>query len=116
LGRLTPSFRQIYTEVLDDLRREIRNTLIDPKHKEAFNLLYAEAWRPEEAAMGNSTLPTVNDKLCIMANIHIRKLIGNLEEEIGKRDEKIAILQEKIGELEKKSADNLERLKSSTLS
>ena len=31
----------------------------DVNHKDAFDLLYKEAWRPEEAAMGNSTLPTV---------------------------------------------------------
>jgi hypothetical protein len=34
-----------------------------------------KAWHPEEAAMGNSTLPTVLDKLCMVANINTRKLI-----------------------------------------
>ena len=52
MGRLTPSFRTVYSEVLDDLRKEMRNCFVDLSHKEAFDLLYKEAWRPEEAAMG----------------------------------------------------------------
>ncbi len=64
MGRLTPSFRTVYSEVFDDLRKEMRNCFVDVTHKDAFDLLYKEAWRPEEAAMGNSTLPTVLDKLC----------------------------------------------------
>jgi len=39
----------------------MRNCFVDLNHKEAFDLLYKEAWRPEEAAMGNSTLPTVTN-------------------------------------------------------
>jgi hypothetical protein len=38
----------------------MRNSLVELSHKEAFDLLYKEAWRHEEAAMGNSTLPTVD--------------------------------------------------------
>jgi hypothetical protein len=34
------------------------------------------------AAMGNSTLPTVLDKLCMVANINTRKLIGAIKAEI----------------------------------
>ena len=79
MGRLTPSFRTVYSEVLDDLRKEMRNCFVDVSHKEAFDLLYKEAWRPEEAAMGNSTLPTVLDKLCMVANINTRKLIEDYE-------------------------------------
>ena len=82
MGRLTQSFRTVYSEVLDDLRKEMRNCFVDPNHKEAFDLLYKEAWRPEEAAMGNSTLPTVLDKLCMVANINTRKLIEVKKAEI----------------------------------
>ena len=60
-GRLTPSFRTVYAEVLEDMRREIQGCFVDPTRKAAFDLLYKEAWYPEEAAMGNSTLPTVLD-------------------------------------------------------
>jgi hypothetical protein len=111
LGRLTPSFRQIYSEVLDDLRREIRNALVDPDNKKAFNLLYKEVWYPEEAAMGNSSLPTVLDKLCMVANINVRKLINELSYEINQRDEKIKSLQSRLAILEHRIAANGEQLK-----
>ena len=59
MGRLTPSFRTVYAEVLQDLRKELQGCFVDLGHKAAFDLLLKEAWGPEEAAMGNSTLPTV---------------------------------------------------------
>ena len=43
MGRLTPSFRTVYTEVLDELRKEMRNCFVDVNHKDAFDLLYREA-------------------------------------------------------------------------
>jgi hypothetical protein len=33
MGRLTPSFRVVYGEVLQELRREIRDSYIDLQHK-----------------------------------------------------------------------------------
>ena len=93
MGRLTPSFRTVYSEVLDDLRKEMRNCFVDFSHKEAFDLLYKEAWRPEEGAMGNSTLPTVLDKLCMVANINTRKLIEIIKAEIKIRETKIEELE-----------------------
>ena len=74
MGRLTSSFRTVYSDVLDDLRKEMRSYFVDVTHKDAFDLLFTEAWRPEEAVMGNSTLPTVLDKLCMVANIIIEKI------------------------------------------
>ena len=61
-----------------------------------FDLLYKEAWRPEEAAMGNSTLPTVLDKLCMVANINTRKLIELKKDEIKIKEAKIQALSELI--------------------
>jgi hypothetical protein len=110
MGRLTPSFRTIYSEVLDDLRKEVRNCFVDMSHKEAFDLLYKEAWRPEEAAMGNSTLPTVLDKLCMVANIHTRKLIETIKAELNLREEKIQALSEMIDLLEEKVNKHGDRL------
>ena len=40
----------------------------------------------EQADMGNSTLPTVSDKLNIMASIHNRKLIAELSRELKEKD------------------------------
>jgi hypothetical protein len=66
---------------------------VDINHKEAFDLLYKEAWRPEEAAMGNSTLPTVLDKLCMVANINTRKLIEVIKLEIKLRDKNPSVVR-----------------------
>ena len=67
-------------------------------------------WRPEEAAMGNSTLPTVLDKLCMVANINARKLIELIKAEIKMKETKIQALQEMIDPLEQKLNDQGSRL------
>jgi hypothetical protein len=110
MGRLTPSFRTTYSEVLDELRKEIRNCFVDLSHKEAFDLLYKEAWRPEEAAMGNSNLPTVLDKLCMVANINTRKLIEIIKAEIKLKETNIEELTEMIDSLEEKLNDEISRI------
>jgi hypothetical protein len=110
MGRLTPSFRTVYSEVLDDLRKEMRNCFVDVTHKEAFDLLYKEAWRPEEAAMGNSMLPTVLDKLCMVANINSRKLIEVIKAEIKLKETKIEELAQMINSLEQKIKIQSDRL------
>ena len=109
MGRLTPSFRTVYSEVLDDLRNEMRNCFVDVTHKDAFDLLYKEAynkaWRPEEA-----TLPTVLDKLCMVANINTRKLIEIIKAEIKIRETKIEELGRQIDSLQKNIDDQDRRL------
>jgi septal ring factor EnvC (AmiA/AmiB activator) len=64
--------------------------------------LLKEAWNPEQAAMGNSTLPTVSDKLNVMASIHNRKLIAALSKELKEKDVEIQALRETITSLENK--------------
>ena len=88
----------------------MRNSFVDLSHKDAFDLLYKEAWYPEEAAMGNSTLPTVLDKLCMVANINTRKLIELKKEEIKIKEAKIQALSELIDSLEQKINDQACRL------
>jgi predicted transcriptional regulator len=61
-----------------------------------------EAWNPDQAAMGNSTLPTVRDKLNIMASIHNRKLIAALSRELREKDDEIQELRQTVTTLEKK--------------
>ena len=80
----------------------------DLGHKRAFDLLLKEAWNPEVAAMGNSTLPTVLDKLNVMSTIHLRKLIATLVREndqrdavIGKLEERICLLESMLNEIKK---------------
>jgi wyosine [tRNA(Phe)-imidazoG37] synthetase (radical SAM superfamily) len=85
---------------VSDLQTELKAALVDLGHKSAFDLLLKEAWNPEVAAMGNSTLPTVLDKLNVMSTIHLRKLIATLVRENGQRDAVIDKLEERIGVLE----------------
>lgn len=101
MGRLTPSFRQLYDEVLSELRTELQGALVDLGHKKAFDLLM-KAWSSETAAMGNSTLPTVCDKLNIVANVHNRKLIESLVNQLKDKDNIIQDLENRIIALEDK--------------
>lgn len=102
MGRITPSFRQLYEEIISELRTELQAAFVDLGHKSAFDLLLKEAWNPEQAAMGNSTLPTVSDKLNFMASIHNRKLIAALSRGLKEKDLEIQELRQNINSLENK--------------
>jgi hypothetical protein len=105
MGRITPSFRQLYEETISDMRTELQAALVDLNHKNAFDLLLKEAWNPEQAAMGNSTLPTVSDKLNVMASIHNRKLIAILTKSLKEKDHEIEGLKQQVSSLEDKIND-----------
>jgi hypothetical protein len=102
MGRIIPPFRQLYQETISDLQTELKGALVDLGHKSAFDLLLKEAWNPEVAAMGNSTLPTVCDKLNVMSTIHLRKLVATLVRDNGQTDAVIDKLGERIGVLERR--------------
>jgi hypothetical protein len=74
-------------------------------HKSAFDLLLKEAWNPEQAAMGNSTLPTISDKLNVMASIHNRKLIAVLTKGLKEKDLEIEDLKQRVSSLEERVND-----------
>ena len=105
MGRITPSFRQLYEETISEMRTELQAALVDLNHKSAFDLLLKEAWNPEQAAMGNSTLPTVSDKLNVMASIHNRKLIAILTKGLKEKDREIKELKQQVSSLEDKVND-----------
>jgi hypothetical protein len=105
MGRITPSFRQLYEETISEMRTELQAALVDLNHKSAFDLLLKEAWNPEQAAMGNSTLPTVSDKLNVMASIHNRKLIAILTKGLKEKDREIEELKRQVSSLEDKVND-----------
>ena len=105
MGRITPSFRQLYEETISEMKTELQAALVDLNHKSAFDLLLKEAWNPEQAAMGNSTLPTVSDKLNVMASIHNRKLIAILTKGLKEKDREIEELKQQVSSLEDKVND-----------
>ena len=85
MGRITPSFRQMFLRELRRLRNKRKgfyNTLCDPKHKEAFDALIRDAWQPESAAMVQSDLYGVIDDLNLMASVNVKKEIEVLKEKI----------------------------------
>jgi hypothetical protein len=103
MERIVPPFRQLYQETVSDLQTELKAALVDLGHKSAFDLLLKEAWNPEVAALGNSTLRTVCDKLNVMSTIHLRKLVATLVRENSQRDAIIEKLEERIVSLEDRS-------------
>jgi hypothetical protein len=109
MGRLSPSFRQSYDEVMSELRTELQGAFVDLGHKKAFDHLL-KAWNSEQAAMGNSTLPTVCDKINVVANVHNRKLIASLTNELKEKDNIIQDLENKLIELQDNSKFLADRL------
>ena len=65
-----------------------------------FIIIIRLAWNSEQAAMGNSTLPTVCDKLNIMASMHNRKLIAALVRELNEKDSIIEKFEGRMVSLE----------------
>ena len=100
MGRITPSFRQLYEETIAELRSELQSAMVDLGHKSAFDMILRDAWNREQAAMGNSTLPTVCDKLNLVASIHNRKLTAAMSKELKDKDVTIKQLSDRVVELE----------------
>jgi hypothetical protein len=114
MGRITPSFRQLYEETVAELKSELQSAMVDLGHKSAFDLILKDAWSREQAAMGNSTLPTVCDKLNLMASIHNRKLTAAMAKELKDKDMKIKLLSDRIIELENTVRIIMDKLKADT--
>lgn len=114
MGRITPSFRQLYEETVAELKSELQSAMVDLGHKSAFDALLRDAWSREQAAMGNSTLPTVCDKLNLMASIHNRKLTATIARELKEKDIKINQLTNKVTELENTVKIIMDKLKADT--
>ena len=111
MGRITPSFRQLYEETVAELKSELQSAMVDLGHKSAFDLLLKDAWSREQAAMGNSTLPTVCDKLNLIASVHNRKLTDAMARELKEKDMKLKQLSDKIIELENTVKIIMDKLK-----
>jgi hypothetical protein len=100
MGRITPSFRQLYEETVAELKTELQSAMVDLGNKSAFDSILKDAWSREQAAMGNSSLPTVCDKLNLIASIHNRKLTAAMARELNDKDLKIKQLSDRVTELE----------------
>lgn len=87
MGRITPSFRQLFLKEVERLRKKFQPALVDPEHRRAFDELI-RTWSGESAAMTQSNIPATLDALNLLANVHTRAEIeglrGRLEELEGK--------------------------------
>lgn len=111
MGRITPSFRQLYEETVSELKSELQAAMVDLGHKSAFDLILKDAWSREQAAMGNSTLPTICDKLNLIASVYNRKLVATLARELKEKDMKINQLSDRVVELENTVKIIMDKLK-----
>ena len=104
MGRITPSPRQLYEATVEDLRRFFRGALIDNSHRAAFDLLLKDAWESEQAAMANSNIPVVIDRMNLLtANVHNRKLLDALLREVQAKETAIKKINAELAELKEKS-------------
>src|SRR5438552_3094338 len=99
MGRITPSPRQLYEATVEDLRRFYRGALIDSSHRTAFDLLLRDAWESEQAAMANSNIPVVIDRMNLTANVHNRKLLDALLREVQAKEAAFKKINAELAEL-----------------
>ena len=81
LGRVTAPFRTLLKEEMEKLKRTYREALLDPKRREAFDML-VRVWSNEQGAMSNADVPTVLDKMLLTATVDNRKKIEDLIDKV----------------------------------
>ena len=93
MGRVTPSFTQVYQELIERLRRDFVPMMRDARHREAFEALLTQAWDRERAAMGNSEVALLLDALNLMANVHNKSQLAQLKGRVEEIEERLARLE-----------------------
>lgn len=93
MGRVTPSFTQVYQDLVERLRRDFVPMMRDARHREAFEALLREAWDRERAAMSNSEVALLLDALNLMANVHNKSQLAQLKGRVEEIEERLARLE-----------------------
>ncbi len=93
MGRVTPSFTQVYQELIGRLRRDFVPMMRDARHREAFEALLTQAWDRERAAMGNSEVALLLDALNLMANVHNKSQLAQLKGRVEEIEGRLARLE-----------------------
>lgn len=88
MGRITPSFRRVFQNTVFQLykKNSFYHFLKEPGHQRAFVSL-VKVLSSEYAAMWNSGIFCVEDIMNLMANIHVRACINQLEEDIARLEQ-----------------------------
>ena len=97
MGRITPSFRRVFQNTIFQLYKKngYYHSLKEPGHQHAFMSL-VKALSSEYAAMWNSGIFCVEDVINLMANIHVRVCIIQLERDVSRLEQ---VLQFKESEM-----------------
>lgn len=95
LGRITIPFRIAFREELNNLKRTLREALIDAGRREAFDSL-AKVWSSEQGAMSYARVPSALDSMMLTAAIENRKLITELLEENVKLRSRLEKIERKL--------------------
>ena len=97
MGRITPSFRRVFQNTIFQLCKKngFYHSLKEPGHQRAFVGL-VKVLSSEYAAMWNSGIFCVEDIMNLMANIHIRARINQLERDIARLEQLVQGKEEEI--------------------
>jgi len=98
LGRITPPFRTLFQEEMNNLKRTYREALMDAGRRDAFDSL-VRAWSSEQGAMSHARVPTALDVMLLTAVIDNRKLIEEVFDEIGVMRVKLDKIDSKLERL-----------------
>ena len=97
MGRITPSFRRVFQNTIFQLYKKngFYHALKDPGHQRAFISL-VKTLSSEYAAMWNSDIFCIEDIMNLMANIHVRTCINQLEVDIARLEQLLQCTGEQI--------------------
>ena len=84
MGMFNPSFQELFKIYIELLRKEagFKDTLLDPKHRDAFEQLLKEGWENCYDAMEGSGIPMMLDNMNLLANVHNNHEIEKLEKRL----------------------------------
>jgi hypothetical protein len=92
MGRITPSFRQVFLDLMRQLRFKKRSffyQLRDEEQRNAFDAIFREAWAIEMAAMMQANIYPITDVINLMAAVHVRADLVEIEERIERLRQRI---------------------------
>jgi hypothetical protein len=95
LGRETKPFRQSYQEILERLRKELREPLIDKDRKTAFDYML-KTWSEEIGAMSYAESFKILDLMLLVSSLENHRLLYEAIEKLNHHDE---LLTKLMGDL-----------------
>jgi hypothetical protein len=87
--------RELFHEYLRLLQRTagFRDTLLEIKYQNAFDLLVTEAWCSEENAILTTEIPSIMDALNLLANISNKRIFERLRKTAEDLEQKLDAIQ-----------------------